>query len=385
MMPRRFALYVVAIVAQGVSASSQTTEVSQEVLVRGTAAVGSGGLERARDAAIKDGMARAVEQVVGVFISTETRIEKEQLLESQVYARTQGFVSSYEVVREGKKEDMFEVLIKAQVSDRPLRQKLADLRLLRESMSNPRILLLYDGRQKTLPEVANTFEHELAGKFESAHFKIVDLDTSRRLRDEFVHLVESYSGREENVAATLGLDHIAEAVVLYSLRQARVENPSFPAFEVGVNYRVVNSTTAEIEASGSDSMSGPGGTPQGAAEEASKRLVGQVFPRMSGEIQGWWNEYSQNGVPHVIRLEGPSDNAFDGLSDRFMAALEQVAGVRPILRTKGGGYAEYSVAFRGDVGTLDQQVRKEFGGLGGLVTLHLKSARGRLLVFSTLK
>ncbi len=104
---------------------------SQTVVVEGEAAIlGSDGV--AADAAVASAKRTAVEQVTGVYILSETKVKNFQTLSDEIYTKSEGYVSEYEIVEKQKRKDTVWVKIKAKVSLEPLVDSLKKLGLLRK-------------------------------------------------------------------------------------------------------------------------------------------------------------------------------------------------------------------------------------------------------------
>ncbi|MDH4225127.1 MAG: hypothetical protein OEW12_05730, partial [Deltaproteobacteria bacterium] len=75
-----------------------------------------GDAARARDEALEAAQRTAVEQASGVIISTETQMNNFDLVKDEVLTASKGFIKSYKVVKEGRDDELYRVLIDAEVS-----------------------------------------------------------------------------------------------------------------------------------------------------------------------------------------------------------------------------------------------------------------------------
>lgn len=107
---------------------------SRIVLAEGRAAVGpaeTGGALAAKQAAVAVAMRNAVEKVVGVYVAANSLTRNYQLLKDEILTRADGYVVLKEIVRTEREGSTVRVVIRAEVSTRPLAERLKALRLTR--------------------------------------------------------------------------------------------------------------------------------------------------------------------------------------------------------------------------------------------------------------
>ena len=113
--------------------SAYPTE-AQTVLAEGRAAIGSvesGGELAAKQAAVAIALRNAVEKVLGVYVSANSLTRNYQLIKDEILTRTDGYVTLKEIVRTERERDTVHVIIRAEVSAKPLAERLKALRLTR--------------------------------------------------------------------------------------------------------------------------------------------------------------------------------------------------------------------------------------------------------------
>ncbi len=116
-----------------------------EVVAEGQAAIFGGNAPSARTQAIINAQRNAVEQGVGLILDSKSVTQNYQLIKDEVLTSSQGFVTRYEVLSEGKTPDRsgYKVKIKADVSKSLLADRLSALRILHKKMGNKRIMVIY--------------------------------------------------------------------------------------------------------------------------------------------------------------------------------------------------------------------------------------------------
>ena len=95
----------------------------------------------ARDAAVKDALRNAVEQVVGTMISSQSKVENYQLISDVIYSKSQGFVQKYEIISEAPEGSTYHIKVKAFVSKSGVKDKLMALHLLMVQQNMPRVVV----------------------------------------------------------------------------------------------------------------------------------------------------------------------------------------------------------------------------------------------------
>ena len=120
----------------------------------GEAAIFSGNVSSARKQALINAQRNAVEQGVGLILDSKSVMANYQVIKDEVLTSSQGFVSKYTVLSEGRTPDnsAYRVKIKAEVSKNLLKDKLSALRILHKKMGNKRIMVVYQTKnQNALP------------------------------------------------------------------------------------------------------------------------------------------------------------------------------------------------------------------------------------------
>jgi hypothetical protein len=108
----------------------------------GVAVVSGDNTALARDSAIGDALRKAVEQAIGTMVSSETMVANYQVLSDNVYTNTQGYIKSYDVVKEWQGGGLYQVLVRAVVQTDPLKDDLSALGVLQMKAGRPKVLFL---------------------------------------------------------------------------------------------------------------------------------------------------------------------------------------------------------------------------------------------------
>lgn len=227
-----------------VASGGETTE----VLAEGVAAL-TGGVDIARDQALKDALRKAVEQGVGVFVNSETRVANFQLLSDRIYSQADGYVSSYRVVNESREGDPYRVVVRARVKLERIEDDLKAIGILVAEQGRPRIMVLVRkvanqgpvalSEETMTPEMVETM---LTAAFQKKGFVVVDRATVERNldRERLKRILEG----DEQAAMVVGRAADAEIGVIGTLQES-YERKRVPHMSGEVEvYRVDLSTRA---------------------------------------------------------------------------------------------------------------------------------------------
>jgi predicted hydrocarbon binding protein len=95
-----------------------------------------------RDNAIKDALRKAVEQAVGLMLSSETIVENAALVRDNIYSKTQGYIKQYKIVKEAPDQNIYLVTVLAVIGVSDLKNDLGALGLLQARVGKPRTLFM---------------------------------------------------------------------------------------------------------------------------------------------------------------------------------------------------------------------------------------------------
>lgn len=105
------------------------------------------GAKLARREALQNAFLEAVRQTTGSYIHQSTLLENSKLISQRIFSKAEGYVRSYQILKESAAGGVYQLQIKAEVTSR-LFSDLEELKLVIETQtSNPRILLLIDDAQ----------------------------------------------------------------------------------------------------------------------------------------------------------------------------------------------------------------------------------------------
>lgn len=91
-----------------------------------TTVVVASGLGTDPEKALKNALMSAVEQAVGLIVDAETLVKNDRIVRDQILTYSDGFVETFEKIREGTRDGLVEIKIKATIKRRQLVTKLSE-------------------------------------------------------------------------------------------------------------------------------------------------------------------------------------------------------------------------------------------------------------------
>ena len=134
----------------------------KEVIATGESLIEGGNVPVAKKRAIEEALRQAVEQGLGVFISSESLVKNYQIIEDKIFSNSQGYVKSYDVMSEKQLGSRYRVSISALVSLDIIKNDLMAMAILRQQMHNPRLMIVVGTQQGEVDEAARSARVALA-------------------------------------------------------------------------------------------------------------------------------------------------------------------------------------------------------------------------------
>jgi hypothetical protein len=310
--------------------SSGSEPETYEVVATGLGSILGNDVAHARDDAIEDALRKGIEDALGLIVESETLVENFQLIEDNIYSKTQGYVQKYDVVSEGKRGDqLYEVTVKAVVKLAELKDDLDGIRTLMRRVNMPRIMIMIE--ERNIGETAdfshyieadmNTAELSLTEALMAKGFKFVDQTTVKRNLDN--EKASAILEGDVNQAAILGKRVGAEIVLTgKALAKATVMEAfgvSQRSQQATVSVKVIRTDTGDIIATSSGQGAYPhiddviGGTKaiQKACDKLTENLITQILDRWQADVS--------SGATITLKVKGVKD--YDQLN-RFKSALK---------------------------------------------------------------
>ncbi len=96
----------------------------------GTCVVFGGDRAPARDHAIDDSMRKAVQQVVFMLISEDVAIENSDIIDDNIYSKSEDYIQDYRILKEGLEDGLYKVRVRVSLSVGDIKNALGMLGVL---------------------------------------------------------------------------------------------------------------------------------------------------------------------------------------------------------------------------------------------------------------
>jgi hypothetical protein len=316
-------------------------DLEKEIRSKGMADITAGNVSGARDRAIEDALRKAVEDGVGILLSSESIVENYQLIQDTILSKSKGYIKSYKVLHEEQKTWIYHVTVAAKIGKTLLKDDLDALRRIKELKGNPRMMMIIiDERVEGGRKLSQT-ENSLIQAFLDKEFKVVDPKTVKESieRDRLMRAIES----DNETAAALGLQHGADMVIMGTMagttHAMKVSGVDLKSISLSTTARVIRADTGEVMLGRTETARVPQATSFGrqlAVEEICDNLSSFLIPKIV-EI---WNEELIN--LNSITLTAIGLNSYEKIGEvkRFLKA-----NIRNLKRIYDRGFVQNIVKF----------------------------------------
>ena len=314
-----------------------------EVLAEGVAALPvQGGVDIARDHALSDALRKAVEQGVGIFVNSETRVENFQLISDNIYSQAKGYVSSYRVVTEELEGALYRVAIRAVVRLGDIENDLAAIGLLVLEQGRPRIMVVVKEMQDWTGFWSDDrgmsrmmLETMIVDAFQQKGFPVVDAATVREnlKEDQLKRILEG----DVETAALVGFRAGAEITVAGTAeRSSQIRFVAGAAREFHrfrMSARAVNTETAEVLGASATTIELPF-----SEDQARRRSADTTSAELISKILGGWKKHEN---VTVIAASNADFSKVQQLKSEISGKLRGI--IRVISRDLVGSNATFEV------------------------------------------
>ncbi len=277
-----------------------------------------------KDRAIKDALVKAVEQAVGTLISAETRVQNYQVLNDEIYTKTEGYVQNYKILTENRGKDVYEVTIQASVATGSIKGKLDALGLLLKQVGKPRIMILvaeqnigkqnynyWWGQHRAEQADLNVTENTIMDFFREKGFEIVDHEAqSKNIKVAPALRVADINDR---AAITLGKQADAEVVIVgkaLAKSIGSVAGTAMKSAQANISLRVIQTDTGTVLSSGAEHSAAVHIDEVTSGVEALKKASAKISEKMMDDvIKNFQKRVASTSLVQVVvnGIAGPED------------------------------------------------------------------------------
>ncbi len=348
------------------------------VVAEGVGAIDNGDTAKARKDAIRDAQRAAVEQAVGVLVSSETFTQNFQVIKDKILTKAEGYVSKYDVLEEKQQGDLYRVKISATVKNAELKN---DLDALFAAKHFPRVMVVIPETHigAKVPDPAG--ETEIIRKLLEKGFKVIDQNQIKVIRDsESVHAAVN---GDNSAAILLGKKFGAEVIIIgEAFSEANPEGSmgGLKSCRARVEARAINVDTAEILATDGKQAGGVDATEFAAGKTALKNAGGMLGDYLIDQILSRWTKDVTKGTAITIVVRIPGEGKYKKYKD-FKGTLEKLSGFQGMDERDfdaDAGQGELEIRIQGMSG---QEVAEELDGSktgGGFTVTVVKVTANRV-------
>ncbi len=315
----------------------------------------------------------AVEEGIGVVLSSQTEVENFMLKKDMVITQSFGSVRSYTAIKEEQKGDTWYVKISAVVSLDSITADLMALKILLIAMDKPRTMVLIQ------EEGGHNAESTIIDYLQGKGFELVDPAQAAALMTKDDPFIRKAIEGDPVAAAKLGAENGAEYVVVGSVKKSVLANDvlkdsGMKSGQASLTVKVVNCSNGRIVATKSATgaavhIAEDIAKSQAAAKAATNLMDKKLFEAMITSFQDTVN----NGANYEIIISGVKSY---GLQKSTAKLLEDTEGVVSVTkRSFGGGKLELSVLFKGTIETFCDRVDSKAVDNGTLVVTNVAGNR----------
>ncbi|MFQ5585627.1 MAG: flagellar assembly protein T N-terminal domain-containing protein [Thermodesulfobacteriota bacterium] len=336
---------------------------SKTVQAKGMATISGGDSTIARDGAVSDALRKAVEQAVGTIVSADTMVENYQVLKDSIYTKSQGYVQSYRIVKEGRVgANLYQVVVDASVEVGSLKDDLDALGLLHQEVGKPRVLFMiaeqnvgqkfyifwwwgkseYRGEQVDL-SVAET---ALKEEFLNNGFNVVDISSIVGTIDidNAFKVVDLTNDGARSIARQTGAEVVVKGKAI-AKEGPRTRGSSVAPYLADITATAIRVDNGQVIASARghgvsrhiSEITGGTEALEKAAKELSDKLIEQIVAKWSGEVYG--------GGMVKITIRG-------------IGSFKELARIKEVLRREVRGVQGiYQRSYEGNEAVLDVEVK----------------------------
>lgn len=310
-----------------------------------------------KEQALYDAMRQAVEKEAGVYIHSSTTVIDAAVMEDKIFSHSQGYVASYKILKEGKTGDGYFVTILASIDQKLIKDDINALTILRKSVGNPRILVMFNPRaegnaaikdKNFVDEINNGIEEALSDR----QFRVVDRNTAAAFSSQLeqTHDIDT----AVNKAAAFGLKYNAEYTLFYGTDGEITKRSDSFAVNLSVKARLIDNTLAQVITNKTIDSRGDGRTAEQALERAGRAGGKAVVEPIIAILQRHWMDMQQNGSLNIVIIDGVDNPEEIAKFTDWFEKYPRVNTAREV--ESGGGKMTFEATYRGKRDELDRDV-----------------------------
>lgn len=209
---------------------------SATVIVEGIAPILSS-KSNAKDQALLDAKIRAVEEHLGSYIKSQTKMVDYEIQYDIIEQRIEGFVSKYKILKENIEDKSYKVVIKATVKEKRIDMEIENLVSLLSYKKDPKFLIV----SKEPSIVASIFETQIKQELLRRDIDVVDIT---KIKNGYSELIN----KKNNLIpySRLGIDYVVFLDIAQQNLTTSYKGQLHESVSLHLTADVVDTSTLEI-------------------------------------------------------------------------------------------------------------------------------------------
>ena len=306
--------------------------------VRGVAQITSAGSQDAFDRALAHAMRKAVEQVLGTMVHSETIVKNSSLIDDRIYSKSTGFVKSYQVLSDKNKGRTKILQVKVWVVLADVEKDAMALGMLQDRINKPYLVVLVNQIPFSLADFTSSDLNAVYVKnavhqfFSAKEFQFVEESQLKSvLRQRKMNLASlSKSGNKSDlskVALDAGAQVIIRATVNAGEQQVRSLPKNWRSIRSTVSLEAIYTADATIIASSSSSQAASTIDVASAYNSSVKRAVSAASEELFSKIIQRWSTMLSKGFEYKVLVAGISYEEARNIRLSISKNIEGIKGV----------------------------------------------------------
>ncbi len=276
---------------------------------------------------LADAQKKAVERVVGVYISARTRVAKAVTVDQNILADVSGYVRKYDVIDEREEGGFYKTRIRALVLYQKIGKDLKKLGLMRPPPppGNPTVAVLVTSAGRWSAERETSAAAAVRKALLEKGFKVIDSGALARFQGKNLKDASAVAGIGRDLGADLVITGDAS---VHELKDVNLGG--FRSFRARVKLQAIKPETSQVIASKTREASGLDPAAAVAREKALENTGMLVGEEMSDEL----GQLLASRVEVTISVRGMSG------VEEINKLLEALRGQPDVAAASLGGYKE---------------------------------------------
>jgi hypothetical protein len=298
-----------------------------------------------------------------VFVHSETEVENFELKKDKILSRSQGYVTSYTVLKEEKVADVIKVVIQATISLDKIKDDLLAMKILLDSMERPKVMILITEKllsaDKAGGKIAESAKDDMEMRIAETEMSSLLVNKGFDLVDKAqMETVKNLDQRRQALAGntvaakSLGLSLGAQYVIL-GKAVAQDSGEAYPgtglrSIQASLQAKVIQTQTGLVLGSVVKTGVAAHISPLTGATKALQEAVFKAVDQyLVNAITGSFQDYLNNGAPMKLHVTGVNSFGQYKQITSGIDALDKVVSSKKEGWNKAGGLLVLDMRFKG--------------------------------------